>query len=327
MGNLAIWLTPVWVLSAGVTAGIAILAIACGILWLVSRRTAESVIRLVKESVLQWISYIAIVFVAFFFLAMPIMPVKSIWHSLQRLPDVGTYETSIKIPPRTDDLEVPVNFESDELQRYKFSSDQQDLVIGVEPGKAYSSPLIRVEGSEDYVWTPSAKRQRLFNGPATKIYVTNKSDAETTLNMEIRTDVPIPEVRKIPVAAASVIAIYLIYLLIHWLLPGISTIALATSKEAVAQPLYLLALVIGACLLMLYIFIPYNTFGEDVKMYKDSGLMTIMVLAILVGRVDRERFGGRRNRRPHRAHAAFEADQPPRIRARQVPGHRLGQSV
>ena len=116
----------------------------------------------------------------------------------------------------------------------------------------------------------------------TKIYVTNKSDAESTLKIETRTDVPIVQVRTIPVAAASVIGIYLLYLLIHWLLPGISTIALATSKEAVAQPLYVLALVIGAFLLMLYIIIPYNTFGEDVKMYKDSGLMTIMVLAFLV---------------------------------------------
>src|SRR5712672_487499 len=107
MGNLTIWLTPVWVLSAGVTAGMVILAIACGLLWLVSRRTAESVIRLVKESILLWISYVAIVFIAFFFLAMPVMPAKSIWHSLGRLPNVGKHETSIKIPPRTDDQEVP----------------------------------------------------------------------------------------------------------------------------------------------------------------------------------------------------------------------------
>src|SRR5580765_5746104 len=98
MGNLTIWLTPVWVLAGGVTAGMAILAIACGILWLVSRRTAESVIRLVKESILLWISYVAIVFIAFFLLAMPVMPVKPIWHSLERLPNVGTYETSVKIP-------------------------------------------------------------------------------------------------------------------------------------------------------------------------------------------------------------------------------------
>src|SRR6476660_3593553 len=109
MGNLTIWLTPVWVLSAGVIVGTAILVIALGLLWLISRRTAESVIRLVKESILLWITYVAIVFVAFFFLAMPVMPVKSIWHSLNRLPNIGTHETSIKIPPRTDDQEVPIS--------------------------------------------------------------------------------------------------------------------------------------------------------------------------------------------------------------------------
>ncbi len=281
MGNLTIWLTPVWILSAGITAGIAILLLACGILWVVSRRTAESTIRLVKESILLWISYVAIVFIAFFFLAIPVMPVKSVWHSLERLPNVGTYKTSVAIPKRTDDLEIPLVFDSDEVQKYSFGSDQ-DLVIGVDKGKAYSSPMIHVEGSEEYTWTPSSKRQRLFNGPVTKIYVTNQSDVDTTLKIETRTDVPLVEVRKIPVAAVSLIAVYLIYLLIHWQLPGISNIALATSKEAVAQPIYLLSLVIGVCLLALYIIIPYNTFGEDVKMYKDSGLMTIMVLAFLV---------------------------------------------
>lgn len=281
MGNLTIWLTPVWVLSAGVTAGMAILIIALALLWLVSRRTAESVVRLAKESILLWISYVAIGFIAFFFLAMPVMPVKSIWHSLTRLPDVGPYETSVTVPARTDDMEVPLNFESDELQSYKFASGQ-DLVIGVERGKAYSNPLIRIEGGDEYTWTPSSKRQRLFNGQVTKIYVTNKSDVESNLKIETRTDVPIIHVRTIPVVAASVMGIYLLYLLIHGLLHGISTIALATSKEAVAQPLYVLALVIGGFLLMLYIIIPYNTFGEDVKMYKDSALMTIMVLAFLV---------------------------------------------
>ena len=281
MGNLTIWLTPVWILSLGITAGLAILLLAYGIAWLLFRRTAEAAMRLVKESILLWISYVALVFVGFFFLAIPVMPVKPVLHSLSRLPKVGTYKTSVTIPARTDDVEIPIHFESDELQKYSFASGE-DLVIGVEKGKAYSDPLIRVEGNEAYIWTPSSKQQRKFNGLVTKIYVTNQSDAPTTLDIETRTDVPLAEVRKVPLAAISVIAVYLLYMLIHWLLPGVSTIALATSKEAVAQPLYLLSLVIGACLLLLYIIIPYNTFGEDVKMYKDSALMTIMVLAFLV---------------------------------------------
>ena len=62
-----------------------------------------------------------------------------------------------------------------------------------------------------------------------------------------------------------------------------SVIAVATSKEAIAQPLYILVMLGGAFALLAFIYIPYNTFGEDVKMLKDSGLTTIMVLAILVG--------------------------------------------
>jgi len=281
MGNLTIWLTPVWIFAAGVTAGIAVLLLAFGMLWLVHRRTADAAFRLVRESILLWISYAAIVFVVFFFLALPIMPVKPVLHSLARLSKVGTFSTTVKIPARTSDAEAPVNFESDELQSYSFRSEQ-DLVVGVERGKAYSNPLIRVEGGEAYTWTPSSKRQRLFNGPINTLFVTNQSDVATELTIEYKTDVPQPMVRKIPATAISLVALFVLYLLLHWLLPGISTIALATSKEAVAQPIYVLSLVIGFCLLALYIIIPYNTFGEDVKMYKDSSLMTITVLAILV---------------------------------------------
>jgi ABC-type transport system involved in multi-copper enzyme maturation permease subunit len=279
--NVNIWLTPLWLLAVGVSAGAIVLLALYGLLWLVSRSAAAATLRLVQQSILQWVSYVVAAFVVFAVLATPFMPWRDIKHSLQRLPRVGAWETTVEIPERTDDFEVAVRFESDELERYAFASEQ-DLVIGVEKGKAYSNPLILLEGGEPYVWTPSSKVQRQFSGAVNQLYVTNQSDAPTELTIEITTDVPLPQVRQIPIAAASVVGLFLVYLLLHLLLPGISTIALATSKEAVAQPLYLLVLLIGGFLLMLFVIIPYNTFGEDVKMYKDSGLMTIMVLAILV---------------------------------------------
>ena len=54
-------------------------------------------------------------------------------------------------------MEVPVKFEAVELQSYSFAADQ-DLVIGIEKGKAYSNPMILVEGGEAYNWSPSSKR-------------------------------------------------------------------------------------------------------------------------------------------------------------------------
>jgi ABC-type transport system involved in multi-copper enzyme maturation permease subunit len=280
-GNLSIWLTPIWVLSVGITLGAAILVLLYAVLFLVSQSAAATMLRVVKESVLQWISYIVLAYVVICILAIPMMPVRQLVASLGRLPHVGERTITVEVPPRTDDQAVQLAFQSDELQRYSIRSEQ-DVIVGVETGKAYSNPLITVVGGEPYIWTPSSKQPRTFEGPIEQLFVTNQSDAATAVTIEITTDAPMVQVRVIPIAAAATVAVYLVYLLTHWLLPGISTIALATSKEAVAQPLYLLAIIIGGFLLLLYIYIPYNTFGEDVKMYKDSGLMTIMILAILV---------------------------------------------
>ena len=280
-GNLGIWLTPIWLLSLGVTLGAVALGVLYGVLWLVARPTAEAALRVVRESVLQWMSYLVMAFVVFGLLATPMMPLREIIHSLNRLPHVGVESATVEVGARAEDVEIPIGFESDELQRYSFSSEQ-DVIITAESGKAYSDPLIEVTSDEPYVWTPNSKQPRLFTGPVAKLYATSLGAAPTDLTVEVTTDVPLVQARQIPITAAAVVAVYLVYLAIHWLLLGISTIALATAKEAVAQPLYLLTILIGGFLLLLYIYIPYNTFGEDVKMYKDSGLMTIMVLAILV---------------------------------------------
>jgi ABC-type transport system involved in multi-copper enzyme maturation permease subunit len=63
------------------------------------------------------------------------------------------------------------------------------------------------------------------------------------------------------------------------------TIALATAKEAIRQPaLFVLAFLAGSSLIVT-IFVSYFTFGEDIKMYKDTGLTTIsfacLILALL----------------------------------------------
>ncbi|MCI0491395.1 MAG: ABC transporter permease [Planctomycetes bacterium] len=282
LGNLTIWLTPVWLLSVGVAIGAVILLLLSGLLWVISRPAANAVPRFIQESVLQPISYIVMAFVLFAVLGGMMMPVGPVLESLRRLPQVGSSTQTVTIPAHQDDFQVSIRFRSDELQGYSLESEQ-DLVIGVEPGKAYSHPLLSVQGNELYAWKPSSKTHRLFNDTVDKLYVTNESDLPTKLTINITTDVLMPEVHQIPITAAAVVAVYVVYLLLQWLLPGLSAIAFATAKEAVAQPLYLLATLGGAFALLLYIYIPYNTFGEDVKMLKDSGLTTITVLAILVG--------------------------------------------
>jgi ABC-type transport system involved in multi-copper enzyme maturation permease subunit len=63
------------------------------------------------------------------------------------------------------------------------------------------------------------------------------------------------------------------------------TIAMATAKEAIRQPAFFVLAAIAGFWLIASIFIAYFTFGEDIKMYKDTGLTTIsfacLILALL----------------------------------------------
>jgi ABC-type transport system involved in multi-copper enzyme maturation permease subunit len=59
-------------------------------------------------------------------------------------------------------------------------------------------------------------------------------------------------------------------------------IAFATAKEAIRQPAFFVLAAIASASLIWSIFVPYFTFGEDIKMYKDTGLTTISFVCLLL---------------------------------------------
>ncbi len=59
-------------------------------------------------------------------------------------------------------------------------------------------------------------------------------------------------------------------------------VARATTKEAVRQPIFLLALALALIILILNTFLPFFSLGEDVKMLKDCGLATILIAGMLI---------------------------------------------
>ncbi len=78
----------------------------------------------------------------------------------------------------------------------------------------------------------------------------------------------------------AIFGLYAISYLFQLIAPRMIAIARATAKEAVSQPLFFIILILGIFLLILSTILPYNTFGEDIKIYKDSGLTLIMLLSV-----------------------------------------------
>ena len=281
MSNLTIWLTPMWLLAVGTTIGAAIIAGLWGLCWLFHRPLARSIWATVSESILLPITYCLISLAALALLASPIMPVDRMISSLKRLPNVGSNHVPVSVPARKNDLEIPAQLKINELQSYSIESEQ-DLAVNVEREKGFVEPLILVDGGQLYRWTPGSNLARGFEDDIQQLYLSNESDLPSEVTLRFETDVEMPEVHDMPIAAGGVVLLFLIYFLVRWLAPRVSIIATATAKEAISQPLYLLLTIVGISALVLYVYVPYNTFGEDVKMLKTSGMTTIKVLAIIV---------------------------------------------
>jgi ABC-type transport system involved in multi-copper enzyme maturation permease subunit len=108
----------------------------------------------------------------------------------------------------------------------------------------------------------------------------NVGDRDDIADVAITTVAQHPQANLIAITAVSVIGVFLVFLLISWLFPKASAIALATAKSEMSQPLFLILVAVGLFALLVFMFVPYHTFGEDIKVLKDSGLTLIMVFAI-----------------------------------------------
>src|SRR5262249_12323476 len=111
-----------------------------------------------------------------------------------------------------------------------------------------------------------------FYGMVGTLFISNLTTAPAQAALLAYLPLEYTEVLVIPQVALAVLVLYALYFTFRLTAPKVAAIAEATTKEGTSQPIFYVALAVGAFFLVAFIFIPYNTFGEDVKMLKDSGL-------------------------------------------------------
>jgi ABC-type transport system involved in multi-copper enzyme maturation permease subunit len=175
-----------------------------------------------------------------------------------------------------------VAFKANEIRRLDFRSTQ-NLTIAVRPfAEVKPGGTLDVVANEPLSWANTGQTLNPFiEADVDRLYVRNLGSAPTTVAVTVVTAPPHREVTTIPWTALILTVCFLLYMLQHSVSPRLSAIALSTYKSEVAQPLFAIILVMGMVLLALFVFIPYNTFGEDIKMLKDSGLTLVMILGIV----------------------------------------------
>ncbi|MAR13799.1 MAG: hypothetical protein CL681_27970 [Blastopirellula sp.] len=177
---------------------------------------------------------------------------------------------------------VAVSFRQEELEAIIFDSNRRLVISGFEDSAALGYREIDVTDDEVVRWDARTTPTNPFpKGEVTEIFVSNFSEEDADLKLTLVTSIQYPEVMTIPLSALFVVVIFVVYFAHRNALPKISAVALSTFKTSVIQPFYIILLIIGLFLIVLFLYLPYNTFGEDIKMLKDAGLTLIKVLAVL----------------------------------------------
>ncbi len=262
---------------------------------LTSKRMAGEISSVVNEGFLWWINRVCLVFTIFALLGFLLAPFNGfgivkfvdnpteMMHSLGRMPYVGTTTIKKTIPPsdpnHSGDV-FEVWFDGAELAEISVTSNQK-LEISEEKitGELHASNIYSIDSTDTRIRL-AKQSTRVKEQQYDKLYVNNLGSGPADVELSVITEPVIPQVALIPLAATCVVLMYLLYLIFYALAPKVAAIALSTFKTEVSQPLFMLVVGVGMAFVVLSIFIPYNTFGEDIKLYKDSGLTLIRVLAI-----------------------------------------------
>ncbi|HEY2412031.1 MAG TPA: ABC transporter permease subunit [Pirellulaceae bacterium] len=180
---------------------------------------------------------------------------------------------------------IDVQFRRDEIRRLSVTSDQH-VRLRSDQFNSTADPAttlaLDIPAGETKIWRREEASANPFRQTVvTKLYAKNLGNAPATVRLTVMRRIANPEMLLAPVMAVSMAIIFFAYLLQRAAFPKLAAVALSTAKSDIAQPLYAILMAGGIFGLIVFVFIPYNTFGDDIKQLKDSGLSLILVLCVL----------------------------------------------
>lgn len=293
--RLSMAAAPFWLVGMGAFVGLAILLMAWFVVYLVKRPVAMELVDLAGRPAIRPVLIIAAFFAGLSLLSTALAPVEMGLFGLRtfedraeaiasvfRIPSVGDEVHEFTIAGNAIEEPVSLNIPRGELQEFEVNSDQDlRLSVNVPESEQQNDPLVmKVSATDPAEWERRIGSVSPLMGEVRQFFVSNNSPEPASMTIATTTEIVIPEARAIPITAISLILYVLFFVFLRTFFSKTFAIAMASCKEAVSQPLFYLLLAAGAFMLLLLVYLPYFTFGDDVKQFKDSGLTLIIVMSI-----------------------------------------------
>lgn len=182
-------------------------------------------------------------------------------------------------------VKVPLDIDIELLRAVQLESSTTVVLADAENSADFKRIPIRLGASETLGWNDRQPKEELFipYKEGLSLHVQNQEIDPAILTFSFITRPPVPEATSLVITAVAVLLVGLTILLQQAVAPRASAVAHATVKNELAQPLFLVLMLLGTVAILLYEFLSFNTFGEDIKLLKDCGITTIMLLAAFQG--------------------------------------------
>lgn len=171
------------------------------------------------------------------------------------------------------------------LDRVEIKTNRTISLADAESVENFVRAPIRVQNDEILTWsrTQGIEKCPITNLEGRQLHIQNREIDPAEVTVTLTTRPAVPQSATFFIAAIVVFLVGAGLLLQQSVAPRASAIALATIKNELAQPLFLVIMALGTLGLILFEFLPFNTFGEDIKMLKENGIVLIMLLAAFQG--------------------------------------------
>lgn len=297
------WFTPFWLLAVGVAAGLIVLLLTWGGIALASRRAGAWIKDVASEGLPLPLLifgglitlYAVIVLAAGMVYESKEFPLQQLEQSLSRLliPVQPTIEP-ITLQPSETNKEVVIDLSPVEVESLSITAEHQAefqrLLPGMPGYSDYFEHVFPLDPGKPYAWSRSIFKDKndptvgkyFFSGDKIRFFVSNNTNQENKITASITATIEHPEVAIIPMTAAWVIGGTLFYFLLRWAFPRVIAVAGVTMKETLYQPLFYILLAIMLGVIFFQLFLPQNTFGDDVKPFKEYNLTLLTIAPIFL---------------------------------------------
>jgi len=254
-------------------------------------RFLGEIVGTLTEGIGAWISAVVIVVA---FLGVACWPLidepAAVFRSLNGLFTTGEVTTSVTIAGSKVDGDstvfepVKLRYDGALIDSIRIESDRNLTLSDSDQIETIRSQPVQVEARTPLEWNRRSSQQSPISLVAgANLFAQNQEVDPATVKITIRTLPPYPEAGAIVLFAILTILVGLFWMLQQAAAPKLSAIAMAAAKSELSQPLPLMLMTIGSILLFGFVYLPFHTEGEDIKMLKDNGLTLILILALFQG--------------------------------------------